>query len=257
MRKIMVFQHVGHEPLGTLNPMLKEAGFRIRYVNFGRHPDMEPSLEGYNGLIVLGGPMGVYEAAKHPHLKLELKLIEESIKKNIPVLGICLGAQLIAAALGARVYKAPRWELGWCDLHLTDAGKGHRLFEPYGKSEKIFQLHQDTFDLPRSAHHLAQSELCAGQAFHYGEKVFGLQFHLEADRPMILRWIQRPENRKLIEQSHGAVDTGRIEADTDTHIARSLELSRHTFGRFIDIFQLPERPVLLGSSHGKPPKGGG
>jgi len=253
----MVLQHVGHEPLGTLNPMLKEAGFRIRYVNFGRHPGLEPSLDGYNGLILLGGPMGVYEAGRHPHLKVELKLIEEAIRRNIPVLGICLGAQLIAAALGARVYRAPGWELGWCDLQLTDAGRKHRLFETYGKSEKIFQLHQDTFDLPRTAHHLAQSDLCAGQAFHYGEKVFGLQFHLEADRPMILRWIQRPENRQIIEQSGGVADVAAIEADTESFIGRSLELSRHTFGRFIDIFQLPERPVLLGSSHGKPPRRGG
>src|SRR3989344_577220 len=99
MRKIMIFQHVGHEPLGTLNPMLKAAGFRIRYVNFGRDPQSEPDLEGYSGLIVLGGPMGVYEAGKFPHLKFEMKKIEEAVKRGIPVLGICLGSQLIASVL--------------------------------------------------------------------------------------------------------------------------------------------------------------
>ncbi len=103
MRKIMVFQHVGHEPLGTLNPMLKSAGFNIRYVNFARHPDFVPSLDNYSGLIVLGGPMGVYEANEYAHLKVEMKAIEEALKKNMPVLGICLGAQLVASVLGGQV----------------------------------------------------------------------------------------------------------------------------------------------------------
>jgi GMP synthase (glutamine-hydrolysing) len=247
VRKIMIFQHVGHEPLGTLNPMLKAAGFRIRYVNFGRHPDFQPSLDGYNGLIVLGGPMGVYEADKHPHLAVELKAIEAALKRDIPVLGICLGAQLVAATLGARVRTAPQWEMGWYDVHLTEKGATDPLFAGYGKCEKVFQLHQDTFDVPETADHLAFTSLCDGQAFRYGDKVYGLQFHLEADRPMIRRWMQRPENRKLIEGSQGLFCSNRIEEDTKAHIGRSLDLSHQTFRRFMDIFGLPERPVVLGS----------
>ncbi|NJM10388.1 MAG: C26 family cysteine hydrolase domain-containing family [Bdellovibrionaceae bacterium] len=118
----MVLQHVGHEPLGTLNPMLKAAGFRIRYVNFGRHPHSSPSLEGYRGLIVLGGPMGVYEANAHPHLKVELELIEDALKRNIPVLGICLGSQLLAHALGAQVRKGHLMEMGWMKVELSEEG---------------------------------------------------------------------------------------------------------------------------------------
>ncbi len=243
----MIFQHVGHEPLGTLNPMLKSAGFRIRYVNFGRHPNTQPDLEGYNGLIVLGGPMGVYEADKYPHLSVEMRLIDEALKRDIPILGICLGAQLIAAALGAPVRKAKQWEMGWYNVDLTPEGKSDPLFQKYQHSEKVFQLHQDEFEPPKASVHLAFSEMVQGQAFRYGSKVYGLQFHLEADQAMILRWLARPENRDLIQDSNGAFTIGRLETDTRACIDRSLALSEATFSKFIEIFQLPDRHVILGS----------
>jgi GMP synthase (glutamine-hydrolysing) len=250
----MILQHVGHEPLGTLDPMLKAAGFRIRYVNFARHPDAEPAIEGYNGLIVLGGPMGVYQADLHPHLKFEMRLIEAAILQNIPVLGICLGAQLIASVLGAHVEKAREKELGWYSIRQTPAAAKDPLFSSYGTTEKIFEMHQDTYKIPTTAVHLSASDLCPGQAFRYGDRVYGLQFHLEADVAMILRWLNRREYKEWIEGSHGALLAQTIESDTKTHIERSLELSQHTFGKFIDIFALPERPILLGSDHGKPRK---
>lgn len=249
----MVFQHVGHEPLGTLDPLLKAAGFRIRYVNFGRDPHVVPSLESYNGLIILGGPMGVYEADRYPHLKIEMQLIEEALRRNIPVLGICLGAQLIAEVLGATVRKAPAWEFGWCDVQLTEQGRKDSLFQSYKPHEKVFQIHQDTFDIPKTSDHLALSSLCEGQAFRYGGKVYGLQFHLEADQAMILRWLARPENKKLLVELHEGTDED-LRTQTEKYILRSSELSQNTFTKFIDLFNLPERPILLKSEHGSPPK---
>jgi GMP synthase (glutamine-hydrolysing) len=100
MKKLLVLQHVAHELLGTLNPLLKRSGFRIRYVNFARHPEAQPSLAGYHGLVVLGGPMSVNDTDRLPHLITEMKLIEAGLHRNLPVLGICLGAQLIAKTLG-------------------------------------------------------------------------------------------------------------------------------------------------------------
>lgn len=247
MRKIMIFQHVGHEPLGTLNPMLKAAGFRIRYVNFGRDPGSEPSLDGYAGLIVLGGPMGVYEADQFKHLQFEMRAIEEALKRDIPVLGICLGAQLIASVLGSHVRKHREWELGWYGLGLTEHGQKDSLFGAYGSGEKVFQIHQDHFDPPRTAAHLAFSELVEGQAFRYGEKVYGLQFHLEVDQAMIKRWLARPENQKLMRDSGGVFTPEKLEADTRACIARSLELSGATFGKFIELFGEIDRHVILGS----------
>jgi GMP synthase (glutamine-hydrolysing) len=254
MRKIMVFQHVAHEPLGTLNPMLKAAGFRIRYVNFGRDPGFEPDVEGYSGLIVLGGPMGVYEADTHPHLRAEMKAIEQALKMDIPVLGICLGSQLLAHVLGAEVRKAAEMELGWCEVEVTEAGKKDALFNSWHKAESIFQLHTDGFPPPRGAEHLAKSRLFPSQAFRYGEKVYGFQFHLEVDKAMIHRWMKIPPNQHFLQESGGKFSAAAVEAETLKHIGRSLELSRATFGKFIEIFQLPERPELLGSGHGKPRK---
>src|SRR5580693_8530137 len=122
MRKIVVFMHVAHELLGTLNPSLKARGLRVRYINFDRQPDTEPSMDRYNGLIILGGNMGVYEADRYRHLKVELQAIEQALKRNIPVLGICLGAQLLAHALGSEVRKNSEKEIGWYDLKMTPAG---------------------------------------------------------------------------------------------------------------------------------------
>ena len=107
MPKILVFQHVAHEILGTLDPLLRDAGFRIKYANFERHPDAEPSLEGYDGLIVLGGPMNVDEVGDYPFLETEVGLIREAMYREFPVLGICLGSQLLATALCDVVKKNP------------------------------------------------------------------------------------------------------------------------------------------------------
>ena len=252
MRKILVFQHVAHEILGTLNPLLKEKGFRVRYVNFERTPDAEPSLEKYNGLVVLGGYMGVYEADKYTHIRVEMKLIEEALKKNIPILGICLGSQMLAHALGARVYKSPEKEIGWYDVMMTEAGAKDPLFSHFKKRETIFQMHGDTFKIPAGAVHLAYSEACEGQAFRFGDRAYGIQFHLEVDQAMIQRWLRVPANQKDLDDSNGKFTAEKIEADTKRHIAHSLALSRETFSKFIEIFGLPERPELLGSGHGKP-----
>lgn len=250
MRKILVFQHVAHEILGTLNPLLKAEGFRIRYVNFERHPDFKASLEGYNGLIVLGGPMGVYEASKFPHLTHEMRVIEEALKKEIPVLGICLGSQLLAEVLGGKVRKSKHQEIGWHDVKLTSKGQGHKHFKGFSETEKIFQLHGDTFDVPKGAEHLASSELCEAQAFQMG-KAYGYQFHLEVDEAMIQRWLKIPANKKDLEASKGKYTEEKILSDTHKFIKRSLELSRASFGAFVDSFGKKEKKVALGSGHGK------
>ncbi len=250
MRKILVFQHVAHEPLGTLNPLLKAEGFRIRYVNFQRHPDFEPKLEGYNGLIILGGPMGVYEQKAYPHLHRELHIIQEALKKQIPVLGICLGSQLLAEALGGQVRKNKQWEIGWYDVDVTKEGGGDSLLGTFKASEKIFQLHGDAFEVPKGAVHLAKSEVCEGQAFKY-KNAYGFQFHLEVDEAMIHRWLKIPANRQQIDESGGSFTSEQIIADTELYIKNSLSLSKKTFSKFIELFGKREKKLVLGSGHGK------
>lgn len=225
MRKILVLQHVAHEILGTLNPLFKAHGFRIKYVNFSREPGAMPSLTGYSGLVILGGPMNVDETGKHPHLNLEVTLIEKAIAEKMPVLGICLGAQLMAKALGAKVYKNRAKEIGWYDVSLTAEGKKDPLFSHFCEREKIFQFHCDAFDLPAKAVHLASSELCENQAFRFGAKTYAFQFHLEVDEAMIHRWLKI-----------GHIASPKILEETPQHIARLQTLAHHNFSGFIQLF---------------------
>jgi GMP synthase (glutamine-hydrolysing) len=247
MKKLLVVQHVPHEILGTLNPLLKRAGFRIRYVNFARHPEAQPSLDGYDGLVVLGGPMSVNDDDRFPHLTTEMKLIEQAMERNLPVLGICLGAQLIAKTLGAGVYPNEHKEIGWYDVSPTRAAESDPLLVEFRGTEKIFQWHGDTFDIPKSAVHLACSPLCANQAFRYGDNVYGLQFHLEVDEPMIKRWLRVSENRKEIESLPGKIHPDRIEMETPEHIQRLHQLSDRVFSGLIKLFGVQKKFLRLSS----------
>lgn len=247
MSKILVFQHVPHEILGTLDPLLKGAGFRIKYVNFGRNSDAQPSLNGYRGLVVLGGPMNVDDVDRYTHIGIEIDLIQQAIDKNIPVLGICLGAQLIAKSLGAEVRKNGVKEIGWYEVAPTSEGRVDPLLSNFRDTEKIFQWHGDTFDIPVGSVHLASSPDCINQAFRYGNNVYGLQFHLEVDQAMIERWLRVPNNRREIENTKGEIDPQRIRLETVKYIDRLKHLSNLVFGEYFQHFGRKERHHRLPS----------
>jgi GMP synthase (glutamine-hydrolysing) len=234
MPRILVFQHVAYEILGTLNPLFKEEGFRIRYVNFEREPDAIPDVDAYDGLVILGGPMGVNDSDGYPHLNNEVQAIQKAIEKNIPILGICLGAQLIAKALGGEVRKNIIKEIGWFDIVTTEEGQNDPLLKKFSHQEKICQWHQDTFDLPTGSVHLASSKDCENQAFRFGDKVYGFQFHLEVDQQMIERWLKVPHHKKDLEAMNISVDA--IRRSTHEHIQKSMALSLQTFSAFIQLF---------------------
>jgi GMP synthase (glutamine-hydrolysing) len=236
MPKLLVFQHVAFEILGTLNPLLRDEGFRIRYVNFGRHPHARPSLEGYHGLVVLGGPMSVHDTDEHPHLRTEIGVIQDAIDTGIPVLGICLGAQLIAAALGATVTRNPEPEIGWYDVTPTREARGDALLRHFRSSEKLFQWHSDACEIPRGAVHLASSRSCVHQAFRYGTNVYGLQFHLEVDEPLVERWLRVPIHRRELEALRGPDGAEQIRRATPLYIERTKRLSDRTFRGFVELF---------------------
>jgi len=236
VRRLLVFQHVSFEPLGTLNPLLKSYGFRIRYVNFGREPDAKPRVDGYDGLVVLGGPMSAWDDAGHPHLQAEVDAIREAVSGGMPVLGICLGAQLTARALGAPVAPAPAKEIGWYDVELTAAGATDPVLGGFSPRERVFQWHGDTFEIPMGAELLATSAGCPHQAFRYGDRTYGLQFHLEVDGPLIERWLTVPEHRAEIEAEHGRVDPESIRAETFERVAGARRLADVAFGNFLELF---------------------
>ncbi|HKY62300.1 MAG TPA: gamma-glutamyl-gamma-aminobutyrate hydrolase family protein [bacterium] len=236
MVRVMVCQHVGYELLGTLNPLFKEAGIRLRYVNFGRSPEAQPEVDGYDGLVLLGGPMNVDEEARYPHLSYEVRMIEQALKRDIPVLGICLGSQLVAKALGSKVERNLVREIGWHEVELSESGKKDPLLRHFKATESLFHWHGDTFELPHGAEHLASSRDCRNQAFRYGDKAYGFQFHLECDEPMIERWLMVPQHQSELDSVKERTCPERIRKETPDRIGRLKELSRATFGEFLKLF---------------------
>lgn len=249
MGKVLVCQHVAYEILGTLNPLLKEHRFRIKYVNFERNPDAEPKIDGYDGLIILGGPMCANEDRKHPHLKTELKLIESALKMDIPILGICLGSQLLAKALGARCYENTEKEIGWYKVQMTEAGQKDSILQTLGQEAILFQWHRDTFDSPAGSEHLARSLICEQQAFRYGKHAYGFQFHLEVDAPMIERWTKVPFNQEDLRSFSKTKNVQDLLNDTRTHIDQSVRMSKQVFTGFVNHLEIPEERIILTSGH--------
>lgn len=245
MKRLLVFQHVPYEVLGKLDPLLRGAGFRIRYVNFGRDPESRPDVSKYDGLVILGGPMNVGQTEQYPHLLTEMQCIRDAIQQNMPILGICLGAQLIAAALGAKVYANHTKEIGWYDVTPTQEGLRDPVIKHLAGHEQIFQWHGDTFDIPEGAVHLASSPTCPNQAFRFGERVYGLQFHLEVDRPMVERWFTIPDMYEEAANADKVKSPDDIIHDTKKHINASTELGEEFFHAFIELMKTrPRRRAL-------------
>ncbi len=243
--KILVFQHVPYEPLGTLDPLLKQAGFRIRYVNFGRNPGEHPSLDGYAALIILGGPMNADNTIEFPHLTTEVALIKEALQRDMSILGICLGAQLLAKALGGNVLADAGREIGWHSVDVTDAGQNDPVLSTFGKRKEVFQWHDDVIELPAGTDHLARSENCPVQAFRHGEHAYGFQFHLEVDAALIERWLNVPQHQS--ELADGRVDPEQIRGRIDASIEPLISLSNSTFGRWVERFEIQPRKQHLPS----------
>lgn len=182
-------RHVAFEDLGLWTPPLNALGGEIRYFQAGID-DLRPCLhDAPNLLVVLGGPISVYEQAQYPFISDELAIIAERITNNLPTIGICLGAQMIAAAMGARVYPSGRKEIGWGSLTLTASGKQACLQYLASNQTKVLHWHGDTFDLPSGATLLASTDQTPNQAFSVGKNVLALQFHIEADPALIEQWL--------------------------------------------------------------------
>ncbi len=233
MAKVMVFQHVSAEPLGTLDPMLRNRGHRIRYVNFHRDPEARPDISRYDALIILGGPQMPDQGDRFPHLNVEMRCIEEALRREIPVLGICLGAQLLAYTLGGGVRAMDAWEIGWYDLEPTAQSMADPLFCALVEPHPVFQWHGYTFDLPEGAVHLAHSKTCENQAFRYGHNAYGLQCHLELDERLINRWLSMPEYLEDLEANGRRGDAATIQQQTHKLIGQSADLSFKIFGQFL------------------------
>ncbi|HVZ24729.1 MAG TPA: hypothetical protein VG842_01670 [Sediminibacterium sp.] len=174
-----ILQHVSFETPGSLISWADDRVISYTITELYRQDPHFPEMDASDVLIIMGGPMGVYQAEKYPWLNDEIRFIRDIIFSGHKVLGICLGAQLIAAALGKNVYPGPAKEIGFFPVNFSATAKGNPLFTHFGASYTAFHWHGDTFDLPDGAQLLASSSGCVNQAFLLNEHVIGLQFHLE------------------------------------------------------------------------------
>lgn len=225
--RAVAIRHVPHEGLGAIEGALIDAGVVYHY----SHPTEIDELPDYDYLIILGGPWSVYD--DFPWLEAELKLIRRAMEKNVPILGICLGAQLIATALGAEVKPCGPREIGWYPLKLTDEGRSDALLGHLEAEETVFQWHGDMFDIPAGAAHLAASPLCRNQAFRYGDNVWALQFHLEVTPPMVEEWLTEPDNEAEVRKAFGSSHSDQVRTDTPLYAGRLSELGARAFQAFI------------------------
>ncbi len=225
-KPVFVFRHVPFEDLGLIRAPLEERGISIEYADLYRLGAPVPDVTQAAGQIFMGGPMSANDDL--PYLRQELQLIAQAVERRQPVLGVCLGAQLIAKALGAKVYRNPVKEIGWFEIHFTGAAARDPLFAGVGPSETVFHWHGETFDLPPGAEWLAYSEACRNQAFRFAAGVFGLQFHLEVTSAMIEDWSAQDANCGDVRELATPIDPRQ-------NAARLALLSSVVFGRWCDL----------------------
>lgn len=209
LKTAVAIRHLAFEDLGCFGPVLERAGYKVHYYDAGVDElwTLDPLTTGL--IVVLGGPIGAYEEEKYPFLTEELQLIERRLASGKPIFGVCLGAQLMARVLGAKVYPGPAKEIGFSELTLTEAGRRSCLnvFE----GGPVLHWHGDRFDLPEGAEALASTEICPVQAFSYGSNAFGTQFHPEAGGEGFERWLIG----HTIELGAAGVDVPRLRADNE------------------------------------------
>ena len=224
--RIHYLQHVPFEGLGCIESWAKTATHRMSATRFYVN-DPLPNINDIDWLIVMGGPMNIYDDTRYPWLSAEKKFLEQAIDQNKTVLGICLGAQLLADVLGAKIYANRHKEIGWHNVRKVKSGEVSAMTEVFPDSVEAFHWHGDTFDIPDGAVHLVQSAGCKNQAFAMGDRVLALQFHLE---------IAKSGAENLIIQCGNDIDKGRYCQTPEEMLANSerFEKTNKLMNRILD-----------------------
>jgi len=231
-KKALILQHVAGEGPGLLEGILREKGWAWDVTHLYRSQPLPKDLRDIGLLLIMGGPMNVDEEDRFPFLKTEVSLIRMALPHGLPMLGICLGAQLMAKAAGARVYQGPEKEIGWYEVQLTEEGRHDPFLSCFPPIFPVFQWHGDTFDLPPDALPLVSSGAYANQAFRIGNRAYGLQFHLEITNRMIESWLEdSKEDTAFIE---GTFSPDKILSETPHYLPQIHSLARQFFSSFLD-----------------------
>jgi GMP synthase (glutamine-hydrolysing) len=228
-KHVSILQHHECETPGLIADALQHAGIGQRYIHAYKGDSVPQQMGDTAGLVIMGGPQSVYEQAEFPYLRDEMRLIEDALKHNKPILGVCLGAQLLAATLSASVSPGRQKEIGWHRVTPTDFAVSDALFNGLPSSFTAFHWHGDIFDLPRGAALLASSPLTAHQAFRYGKNAYGLLFHLEATPSQVLKMVEAFSDEL---QTAGLNGTA-IKLNAHTHLPALQKIGQQVFARWV------------------------
>jgi GMP synthase (glutamine-hydrolysing) len=234
---VLAIQHVRCETPGKIREVVEREGISTKIVRVFEGQKIPSELGDAVGLIIMGGPMGVYERDSHPFLRREMRLIEAALKAEKPVLGVCLGSQLLAAALGARVRPGRRKEIGWHPIHLAGDAHSDPLLKGVVRSFTAYHWHGDVFELPRGAVSLASSQLTKHQAFRYGNNVYGFLFHMEVTQKIIRDMVRTFAGELRAEGLDGA----EILRDAKTRLSRLSRIGAEVFRRWAGLVQATEQ----------------
>jgi GMP synthase (glutamine-hydrolysing) len=228
MAKVWVLQHHPAENLGAIADALESAALAWQYVRVFDGQPVPADMKGAGGLIVMGGPESVYQLDRYPYLRGEMALIESALKAGRPVLGVCLGSQLLAAALGANVRRAAHKEIGWYPVRLRVEAKDDRLLRGLPDEFVACHWHSDIFDLPAGAVSLASSELTELQAFRHGDNAWGLLFHAEMTQRIVTALVgEFDDGLKRV-----GIDGDEILASAPRHLAALNKIGETIFSRW-------------------------
>jgi GMP synthase-like glutamine amidotransferase len=230
--RILVLQHAGCEPPGVYEDELSERGTDLHRVLLDEGGPL-PDWRAFDAIVVMGGAMGANDDQTHPWLAGERALIADAVHAGKPYWGVCLGAQLLAASLGARVVRGPSPELGVLPVQLTAAAVDDPVFGPAPHTFSTLQWHGDTYQLPAGATQLARSERYEQQAFVLG-RAYALQFHLEVDLGLAREWMEIPEYVRELQELDGADAPGRMVEEVRAAQEQTVPLARALFGRFLE-----------------------
>lgn len=239
MRPVIVVRHDIHEALGNLEVALGASGLRLEVVDAFAGDWSAIDRAGFqprqwSGLVVMGGPMNADETDRYPFLAAEVGWLRAALAAELPTLGICLGAQLLARSLGARVYQNPLKEIGWYEIEILPAAVGDPLFAGRGPRETVFHWHGDTFELPAHAVPLARGQLCLQQAFRLGRCGYGVQFHPEMTAEMVEKWLTAPSMcAELAAAPH--VDAAEIRQRAAEALAAMRPFAQRLFAGFAEL----------------------
>ena len=230
---VLVLQHIACEPPGVYEDVLNERGAAIQRVELDEGEPL-PDWRAFDAIIAMGGPMGALDEVDHPWLADEKRLIGDAVRSGLPFWGVCLGVQLLAASLGARVYPGSAPEVGLLPVTLTDAALVDPVFAGMPRELLSLQWHGDTFDLPDGAALLAGSPAYPNQAFRFGTAAYGVQFHLEVSPGLAREWADVPAYAESLERVLGPGALERLLAELEARSDGVLSDGRRLFERWLE-----------------------